>query len=96
MNETIQPFKFDEEMDLDHEHGLNEAVYNHIVSAAYEAATLAIMRALQSQAMNPTCNDPVPPDHPNSDGNELETGIPLGFERTCPCSLIGCVVVTPL
>ena len=85
-------------MDLDHEHehGLNEAVYNHIVSTACEAATLAVMRALRSQAVNPSRSDPVPPDHPNLDGNELETGILVGFERTCPRSLTGCVVVTPL
>ncbi len=85
-------------MDLDHEHehGLNEAVCNHIVSAACGAATLAVMRALRSQAVNLSHSDPVPPDHPNSDGNKLETGILVGFECMCPRSLTGCVVMTPL
>jgi hypothetical protein len=87
-------------MDLDHEHeyGLNPAVYNDIVTAACEAATLAVLRAMQSQAVNPSRarGSPVPPDHPNSDGNELETGILVAFERMCPRGLTGCVVVTPL
>ena len=88
-------------MDLDpeHEHGLNPAVYNYIITAACEAATLAALRAMQSQqAMNPSqaCGSPVPSDHPNSDGNESETGILVAFERMCPRGLTGCVVVTPL
>lgn len=100
-NQSIQPFVFDEEMDLDHEHehGLNPAVYNYIVTAACEAATLAALRAMQSQqAVNPSRarGSPVPPDHPNSDGNESETGILVAFERMCPRGLTGCVVVTPL
>jgi len=88
-------------MDLDpeHEHGLNPAVYNYIVTAACEAATLAALRAMQSQqAMNlsQARGSPVPSDHPNSDGNELETGILVAFECMCPRGLTGCVVVTPL
>lgn len=87
-------------MDLDHEHehGLNEAVYNDIVSAACEAATLAALRAVESQAVNLSRarSGPVPPDYPNSDGNESETGSLVAFNRTCPRSLTGCVVVTPL
>ena len=41
-------------MDLDYkyEYGLNPAVYNDIVTAACKAATLAVLRAMQSQAMN--------------------------------------------
>ncbi len=87
-------------MDLDHEHehGLNLAVYNDIISAACEAATLATLRAMQSQAVNPSWahGSPVPPDHPNSDSNESETGILIAFGYICPCGLTGCVVVTPL
>lgn len=87
-------------MDLGHEHerGLNEAVYNDILNAACEAATLAALRAVQSQAVNPSQarSGPVPPDYPNSDGNESETGILVDFERTCPRGLTGHVVVTPL
>lgn len=87
-------------MDLYHEHGhgLDRAVYNDIVSAACEAATLTALRVMQSQPVNPSRarGSPVPPDHPNSDGNESETGILRAFERTCPHGLTGCVVVTPL
>lgn len=87
-------------MDLDHGHenGLNQAVFNDIVSAACEAATLAALRAVQSQAVNASRarGSPVPPDHPNSDGNESETGILVAFKRTCPRGLTGGVVVTPL
>jgi len=85
------------DQDHEHEHGLNEAVYNDIVTAACEAATLAALRAVQSQAVNPSqaCSGPVPPDYLNSDGNKSETGILVAFEHTCPHSLTGCIVMTP-
>ena len=62
-------------------------IYYQIVAAASEAATLAVMRAIQQTgAVGPTPSRGGPPDEPqandpSSNGNESETGFEP-FERT--------------
>ncbi len=67
-------------------------------SPACEAATLAALRAMQSQAVNLSWarGSPVSSDHLNSDGNKSETGILMAFGHMCPRGLTGCVVMTSL
>ncbi len=63
--------------------GLSIGAYNQIVTAASEAATLAVMRAMQqleTEAVRPARLGqsggglPDEPDNPSPDGNEPETG----------------------
>ena len=67
--------------------GLSMGAYYQIVVAASEAATLAVMRAMQqTETVGPTPSRSSPPDEPrandpSSNGNESETGLEP-FERT--------------
>ncbi|KAI0296895.1 WD40-repeat-containing domain protein [Russula brevipes] len=56
--------------------------YSHIVHAASEAATVAALRVLRSEAKNSSPGIPAP-GHPDSDRNELGTGLLKPFEATC-------------
>ncbi|KAI0245989.1 hypothetical protein BJV78DRAFT_1158228 [Lactifluus subvellereus] len=63
--------------------GLDINVYDQIVQAASEAATIALLRAMQSWAQHLSHSVPVPLDHPNSDAVESETGVLQPFESPC-------------
>jgi hypothetical protein len=77
--------------------GLPVVVYNQIVRAACEAATMAAMRAVRSgAAVNSSRSVPVPPGHPTSDESESETGVLKSFERMYTHTLGLCSVMPPL
>lgn len=68
--------------------GLPVGFYTELVNAASEAATLAVLRALQSGTLNlPNLphSTPAPRDPSKSDGNESETRDLQPFKRTRAC-----------
>lgn len=62
---------------------IDRRTYTHIVHAASEAATVAALRALRSDAKNSSPSIPAP-GRPDSDGNESGTGLLKPFEGMCP------------
>jgi hypothetical protein len=77
--------------------GLPVVVYNQIVRAACEAATMAAMRAVRSgAAANPSRHVHIPPDHPISDETESETGVLEHFACMYAHTLGSCRVMPSL
>jgi hypothetical protein len=69
--------------------------YSHIVHAASEAATVAALRVLRSEAKNSSPGIPAP-GRPDSDRNESGTGLLKPFEGMCPYVLMFGVIMTIL
>jgi len=70
--------------------GLPKGFYTNIVNAASDAATVAILRALQSGTLRLPRRTRAPPSHDpsSSGGNELETGDLQVFKHTWPYVLV--------
>jgi hypothetical protein len=62
-------------------------IYNQIVSAACEAATMAVLRAMRSGNRSRSRGIPASPNRSSLEGIEPETGVLKPFERMCPRAL---------